>query len=251
MESTEHDTDRAIGQLLAQAHVLELEQHVLAAQLRQPDTRTLTFGVGNDAEQTLPGDPRTPWRGIAILNPTALTIYAGAGPSAQQPGLIVPPYSWICAPVNYPDYTLGVGAADAAGAAATITVIRLHQPPAGVRAGQLGAPGVPLADSVGTFGEVVGTRGSGVTLATLALAPGIYEIEAVTSTSAGNAGGDAVLALVHGLTTVAPLQSIPIATTARFPRVTIAPGETLNVVTTGTVSAGIICSVALTATRIG
>jgi hypothetical protein len=97
----------------------------------QPDRAYLTFGEGSASQETQKGNPGHPFYGIAVLNPSPKTIYVGfeAG-AAQGSPLFCPPGFGLVWPAKYMQASFAVSAADAAGPAANITVLRLQYPPA-------------------------------------------------------------------------------------------------------------------------
>lgn len=242
----------SLAQAMTQHRVLELEEAMLSGLLeQQPHVTPLTFGSGQEAEQTVPGDPRAPWHGLALLNPTPFTIYGGDGPSgALQPTTIVPPYSWVCVPVQFVDYSLGIRPVDYTGSAQTVLLVRLRHPPAGARAGRFGIA-LPLGESIGVADSVSPAVAGGTVVTTPPLAAGVYSVKGSTSVSAS--GHSANMVLRHGRTDVLQLAN-SMTNDQVWPfeaeRVTVLEGETLAIVTVAN-DAGARYLAHLAATRIG
>jgi hypothetical protein len=117
--------------LEAQGDALELERYLLRRLFfSEPATRRLTFGAGNDSRQLVEGDQQDPFAGVAVHNPTPLTLFLGfeAG-GADLKQTTIPPYSWVALPRRYQNVELAVAGLDAAGPAYNVMVTRLWVPP--------------------------------------------------------------------------------------------------------------------------
>lgn len=127
--------------LAIQAELAERALHDLIARyVAAPATAWLTFGEGEAAEQTLPGAPRDPFHGFAILNGTAKTIRWGLASSAGiGSAFTVPPLTTIVMPAQFADLSLAVSAADALGPLERVGVVRLQAPPPAPAVYQYGA----------------------------------------------------------------------------------------------------------------
>lgn len=117
--------------LSLQRDVLELSELELQRRwVSQPARSRHAFGLGQQADQTVMGNDAEPFRGVALLNPTPMTINVGfnAGSSIGS-SLFCPPYSMLVWPAQFVNVSLGVNASDAASTEGEVTLLRLQQPP--------------------------------------------------------------------------------------------------------------------------
>lgn len=127
------DPERAARDELERAHIIsillgreELDRRWVFA----PDRTTLSFGAGQQPEQTILGNQQHPFYGVCVLNRTAKSVFVGfeAGQGIGSP-LICPPFSVLVWPARYVQLSLAVGVEDALGPVAEISVLRLQVPP--------------------------------------------------------------------------------------------------------------------------
>jgi hypothetical protein len=146
---------------LEQRALSRLGLHDLQARwARQPPQDRITFGAGEQAEQTLPGNPSEGFHGLAIFNPTGKTIKVGFGPgNALGSALIVPPHSGVVWAAEFTNLSLAVSAAEAARLAETIVVLRLFYPPSQPQAFPYG---VPAAAAVVQTPEDITVKGASI-----------------------------------------------------------------------------------------
>jgi hypothetical protein len=134
-------------QLMAQRELLELETYALRRWMMEPpDSRRVFLGLGV-GEQTLDGDERDPFSGVAVINTSNVPVAIGFAPGgAVGAGLFqVPAGSFLVLPVRFVHLSVGVvNAADAAGAQFWVTAARLRVPPIGVNGGQIGPQAVTV-----------------------------------------------------------------------------------------------------------
>lgn len=246
-------------QLQAQRDVLELENYGLRRWLyNAPGSQVVRLGAGGRVEETLPGDERDPWIGVAILNPSSVPIGVGfaAGGAIGTPLFTIPAGSYLTVPVRFVNVSVAlVNASDALGPEARIVVCRLRVPPLGIQAGSL-AGAVDLggvADTNVASASTAAAPVAGTTIAAIAgLTPGVYRVDVVTyQHTAPDANLSNARLLASGLFRgPLPTTSQPIATA--LPRVTVSPGgtSTLELQVTGNAGAGAIYYGSLTATRL-
>jgi hypothetical protein len=147
------ERESVADQLLAQRELIALETLLVDRLLTgSPGIVPVTFGPGQPAEQTLDGDPRDPFLGLAVFNrgPYPLAVgYSAQGALSAIAPLVVPAFSWAVTPIRYTTVsiaamfpgTAGPGVApDASQATFAASVIRLRVPPLGAMAGALPAP---------------------------------------------------------------------------------------------------------------
>lgn len=121
-----------------------------------PDLQQLTFGTGNAMEQTILGNPQHPFYGVTVLNRTAKTLYMNFGTSgAWLSPLVIGPYTGLTWPGRYVNLSFAVGSVEATGVAATVTILRLQEPPGPPATFQYGQPSetatTTTTGSVSTF----------------------------------------------------------------------------------------------------
>lgn len=127
--------DRLEDTIEAQRELVYIELAYRRRQLlADPGLVRLIIGAGRDAlnEHTLRGDPRDPYNGVAIFNPTSATLSVGfqAGTGLLAP-TTVPPFSFICLPERYVNLSVALlNPADQQQTyASPVTVLRLRVPP--------------------------------------------------------------------------------------------------------------------------
>lgn len=105
----------------------------------QPALDRITFGAGEQAQQTLLGNQKHLFYGVAVFNPTGKPIYVGfsAGTSQGSPTVCLPGELLVW-PAKFSEVSLAVSASDAAGPLETVTVLRLQAPPAQPMASVIG-----------------------------------------------------------------------------------------------------------------
>jgi hypothetical protein len=97
----------------------------------QPATSRIRVGGGEPGTQSLLGNPTERFHGVALLNPTAKTVFLGFGPSGSVgSALLCPPGTGLIWPAEYTDLSVTVSPADAALAAGEVLLLRLPYPPA-------------------------------------------------------------------------------------------------------------------------
>jgi hypothetical protein len=112
--------------------------------LTDPGLEKVTIGQGGAAnpEHTIRGDPRDPYNGVTIFNPTAATISIGfqAGLAYLAP-IVVPPFTWLAAPQRYTNLSIAVLNPQDAAQTYTlpVTAVRTRVPPM-PGAGPYGSP---------------------------------------------------------------------------------------------------------------
>jgi len=197
---TEPELTPGIGELVdlqvATAEVLQLEDYLLRRLLLEsPRVVPVTFGQSgvNNAEQTIAGDQRDPFNGVAILNPTPAIVYVGfqAG-GAVGSSVVVLPGSYLVLPRRYANLSLAVGATDNAGAIAlTVTAICLRVPPS-VDGGPLGAA---LSNPQNALNAGTSVVPGLVGLASAVIANPARRSLTITNANASASGGFVTLAL--------------------------------------------------------
>ena len=99
----------------------------------QPVRSVHEFGSGTQAEHTLAGNPgaEANFHGVAIFNPTEMTIHLGFGAGGSiGAALIVPPDSGLVWPAEFQEMSITVDAIDAERLPESVIVLRLPYPPA-------------------------------------------------------------------------------------------------------------------------
>jgi hypothetical protein len=111
-------------------NVLLDEEELERRWIYSPDSCRLTFGTGQEAEQTILGNYEHPFYGVCVLNDTSKTIYIGfeAGQGIGSP-LFCPPHAGIVWPARHVNLSLAVNPTDAAAAPTEVGVLRLQSPP--------------------------------------------------------------------------------------------------------------------------
>jgi hypothetical protein len=133
--------------------------------LEQPSTLGVQFGPGEEQQQTIPGSPGKPFRGLSVLNPSSKTIHIGfEGGSTTGGGLQCPPWSALVWPVRFIQLSLAVSHEDAETGTAEVHVARLPAPPQQPFLGSYGLPSV-YAPTLASPREVAVGTVSGVVLA--------------------------------------------------------------------------------------
>lgn len=151
--------------------------------LLTPRSQTVVFGEGHEAEQTFRGNEQLPFRGVAIMNPTARAVHVAFGPGgAASSALVCPPYSALIWPATYSVLSLAVASSAAAGAPEAIEVLELFDPPPLPSTAPYGAPA--LASSP----ELLIAAGSTLTNTTSNALRIVSMFKEVT-TAAGQKGG--------------------------------------------------------------
>lgn len=126
-----HDTtepERTARLLAVQDRLAELGLHDLQARWEmQPDRQILMVGEGQQAEQTIPGNPKSAFHGVAVYNNTGHTLTLGFNSSAAIGSpIIVPPHSLLVWPAEYTNLSI---AGDVTRPAESVVALRLRYPP--------------------------------------------------------------------------------------------------------------------------
>lgn len=164
-EELESLAREAAGDLVeAQRTAVELELDVLRRYIMgAPASARVRVGAGQQAEQTVDGDQRAPFVGLAVLNPTPVAVGLGfeaGGGTPQFAPFTIPAYSWMVLPIRFVSASIGVSALDAVGPNYTVTLVRLRVPPLGIHAGPLGSSGtVDVTDRAGRLLGLVAPAG--------------------------------------------------------------------------------------------
>jgi hypothetical protein len=253
------ERESVADQLLAQRELIALEQWLLERMMGPPGPAIdpVTFGAGGAAEQTLDGDPRDPFVGVAILNPSPATpVFIGFAPGgALNPGraLMVPPQSYLVLPVRYAALSLAVVGMDPNAQPFTAWAVRLRVPPLGVHSGPYGvSPLSALADTQ-TLASSVVAPGGAVAIANLTpLTPGLYTADITTFQPSTPDGANANMQLLEGGSIVGSLPSTPNPITTHVPRLTVpSSNPRILVRSNAAAGAGAVYFASIIATRIG